>query len=54
MPTSVFNLHAACVSRTDPEEQCHILEDYNINIDLMAIHKVIKVCRMSGDKDLQH
>jgi len=53
MPTNVFNFNAACVSRTDPEEQCHILEDCNINIDLMTTHKVIKVCRMNGDKDLQ-
>jgi hypothetical protein len=51
MPTSVFKVCAASVSRTDPKEQCHILEDCNINIDLVTTHKVVKVHRMSGDKD---
>jgi len=54
MPTNVFNVCAAYVSRTDPKERCHILEDCNINTDLVTTHKVIKVHRMSGDKDLQH
>jgi hypothetical protein len=54
MATNVFNVFAACVSRTGPKKQCHILEDGNINTDLVTTHKVIKVHRMSGDKDLQH
>jgi len=43
MPTNVFTICAACVSMNDPKEQCHILEDWNINTDLVTTHKVIKV-----------
>jgi hypothetical protein len=49
MPFNVFRVCAAFVSRTDPKEQCHILEHCNINSDLVTTHKVIKVYRMRTD-----
>jgi hypothetical protein len=51
MPANVFEVYVASISRIDPKEQCHILEDCNINIGLVTTHKVIKVYRLSGDKD---
>lgn len=51
MYTNVSKGCVASIARIGRKEWCHVSENCNINTGLVAVHKVIKVYRVSGDKD---
>jgi hypothetical protein len=51
MLANVFKVCVASLSRIDPTEQWHILEDCNINFGLVTIPQVITEYRLSGEKE---